>query len=404
MPKKTLISQPFLEQWVFISTLVFLAALTFSTALMEISVVSALVAWLLIKIKDRPALFPPPKIYLPLLGFVLLCVISFFWSDYPKQSFRGVLKVLKQVLLFWIVAETFSKPKRQRIAFQVVAASCLILGLDGMLQYVFGYDLIRQLPFEPASSGPRISASFTNYALLASYVITFLPMLFASGQEKEGKGEMFRRMLAITFGLLLLFWTRMRGAWAAFAVGLLFFLSFEKRKLYFILFVAALLGGLFFLPRSMIIHLDGYGKEQSLLERFDLWERAYDVIHAKPLTGTGINTYAVAHQKYDTIQSWRVRDYYAHNGYLQLAAETGLPSLILFLWFIYLYFQKGLDSASRLDGNSKRAIAGMLAGVLNFLILCMIDTELHNPQAVMGFWFLAGWATAYQRTAFGLKN
>jgi len=206
------------------------------------------------------------------------------------------------------------------------------------------------------------------------------------------------KVVGSALGLLLLFWTRLRGAWVAFIGGVLFFLWTAKKRIY-LAFVMLALGSLFFLlPRSMIIHLDYYGKEQSLIERLYLWDRAVQVIAARPLTGTGINTYAVAHQKYDQRQSWRVKNYYSHNGYLQIAAETGLPSLACFLAFLFFYFQNSLRLLKGLSGGEERVrLLGFLTGIVNFLILGIIDTIFHNPQAVMGFWFLVGWAVAYQR-------
>ena len=399
MSEESLDTKSFFSRWSFIWILIFLVSLTFSTALMEISFVMAFLGWLALKIKKKTPLLLEWKTGLPLLGFVVLCVLSFFWSEFPKQSLRGAFKILKQFFLFWMVAETFSDPSRHRLAFRVLVVTFLVLALDGMMQYVLGFDLIRHIPFEPASSGPRISATFKNYGLLASYLVTFLPILFSQSDKNEGEKFSFKRMLAIAFGLLLLFWTRMRGAWLAFGCGLVFYLLFERKKIYLLLLVLIALLGFFVLPRSMIVHLDAYGKEQSLVERFDLWERAIEVIRARPLTGTGINTYAVAHQKFDTRKSWRVRNYYAHNGYLQIAAETGLPSLLLFLIFVAMYFKKGCDSAIRLDESSKRTLVGILAGILNFLIYCLMDTVFHNPQAVMGWWFLTGWGIAYQKIA-----
>ena len=385
------------KRWVFLWTVIFLAALTFSSALVEISFTLALGGWFLLKIKDPEASGMRGKIGVALLGFVLICVASFFWSEYPRQSLRGIFKVLKQALVFWIAADTLADAKRLSWTNRVLVVLFLILGIDGAFQYVFGKDLIRHIPFEPASSGPRISASFKNYGLLASFVVTFLPLLFSPFQKDENKGLFFGRIAAILLGTLLLYWTRMRGAWLAFALGVAFYLFWMKRKHFFFLFLLLGATGLFLLPRHMKIHLDAEGKEQSIVERFVLWERAVDVIRARRLTGTGINTYTVAHQRYDRKQNWRVRNYYAHNGYLQIAAETGLPSLAFFLAFLFFYFSEALRSLRALEGISRNTLIGIITGILNFLLFGGMDTVFHNPQAVLGFWFLAGWGMAYQR-------
>ena len=389
-------TESFLQATVYLALLTFLASLTFSTALMEISFVVALAGWLLLKVRHPAPFFPlKSKLWAFLLGFIFLSVISFFWSEFPKQSFRGVFKVLKQFFTFWIVAETLQAPHRRKGAFRVLVGIFILLSLDGMWQYLFGRDLLRQIPVEVASSGSRISASFRNYGLLATFIVSFWPLLASQLEEERNKNLLFLTALGSALGGLLLFWTRLRGGWIAFWIGLVFFLGLQRRRLLLGILIAGTLISLFLLPREMTLHLDRLGKEQSLVERFYLWDRAVDVIEARPWTGTGINTYAVAHQKYDRKRSWRVPNYYAHNGYLQIAAETGLPSLVCFLAFLFFYFKNAFRFLGDLSEEGKKhQVIGILAGMVGFLILGLIDTVFHNPQAVMGFWFLAGWGIA----------
>ena len=386
----------FLDKVTYFSVLIFLASLTWSTALMEIMSVTMLIGWGFLKSKNGWKLEIDKRVFYFLAAYVFLSTISFFWSEFPKQSFRGVFKILQHFFLFWIVAETLKTPERHRTASKILIYSFIILGVDGIWQYVFGKDLLRQIACEPASSGPRISATFKNYGLLASYLISFLPLLGALFKRGDERKKNWAVVTGVFLGLLLLFWTRLRGAWVAFLGGLFFGLWNRKKRVYVLFALLAICAVPFVLPRSMIIHLDSEGKEQSLVERYYLWDRALQVIEARPLTGTGINTYDVAHQKYDQRQNWRVRGYYAHNGYLQMAAETGLPSLFCFLGFIFFYFWRAFEILRKsTNANENCILLGFLTGMTSFLILGSIDTTLHNPHAVMAFWFLAAWGMAY---------
>ena len=116
-----------------------------------------------------------------------------------------------------------------------------------------------------------------------------------------------------------------------------------------------------------------------------------NVIKAKPITGTGINTYAETHEKYDKTQNWRVKRYYAHNGYLQLAAETGLVTLALFLAFLVCYFANAIRRLKEnVNSSDNNLTTGIILGLVSFLILALVDTVFHNPQPIMLFWYLAG--------------
>ncbi len=239
---------------------------------------------------------------------------------------------------------------------------------------------------------------------MAAFLILVLPMfgmLFVQAfLQKETRKHSFFMSLLVFAGLVLLFLTRSRGAMLAFILACV--LLFLYRKWFKALGITCiLLVALFFiLPKPMLIHLDAEFKEQSLIERFHLWQRAWDVIDAKPWVGTGINTYAKAHSKYDKAKSWRVRNYYAHNGYLQLAAETGVPCLISFLIFVLFFVRRGMKyiKSSR-DKPGEYPQLGILTGCVCFLIFALSDTVLQSPQPIVAFWFFSGLLLAYQKTS-----
>jgi O-antigen ligase len=403
--------------------LVLWCAIAFSLALAEIATVFALIFWILYRYQER-ILKPQiePTIYVPLLGYILLCVLSLFWTEVPKESYRGIVKVLKYALIFWMCAEVF-QGRRERDRFENVF--CLffaVLVLDGFIQYFTGKDLLRGVALQDASAGARVSASFKSFGLLASYLISTIPYLICLGSKYRGlaacrdsgtsqagsSGSFWGKItnprfmswlaaIASIGGLVLLIWTRSRGAFLSFLVGGVLWMVFTKRFKW--LMVAGLIaGGAFLLvPKSMIIHQNAEGQEQSIVERYYLWDRALNVIKAKPLTGTGINTYTAAHAKYDKTRNWRVRDYYAHNGYLQAAAETGIPSILFLLAFFGINFYRSLrhKTGGVAAGADNLLRQGLLIGLANFLVLTCVDTVFHNPQAVTVFWFLLGLQYAY---------
>ncbi len=381
----------------------FWAALTFSNALTEITFVASLVFWIAYQLQRRSLILGPlPKpIWIPLAGFILLCLFSLLWSEYPAQSVRGIFKWLQQMMVFFMVVDIF-RDEKSLSRFEVVFLGVLVLVVtNGFWQYFAGKDFLRGFERHASNAGFRISGSFKTYGQLGAYLISTIPFVAAlAWKPSQVKKVSWRSLLlGILFAasLVVLFWTRSRGAFVAFGTGLIFFLLF-KRKFLFLLLLSVAIGGAFFiLPKGMIIHMDIEGKEQSLVERYYLWDRALQVIRAKPWGGTGVNTYAAAHNKYDRTQNWRVRSYYAHNGYLQLAAETGLLSLFLFLFFLFQYFYQSLKKLKGIESPEIRAAsAGLLVGVFNFLVLCLVDTDLHNPQPVMIFWFLMGLQWAYK--------
>lgn len=379
------------------------AGLMFSKALVSIAVVAALIFWVLWRFQTRDWLIRADfKILGILLAFLFWTSLSFFWSEAPAQSIKGIKKVAEHILIFLLVADVFqSAPslRRWEKSFLVIAS---IVVFDGWFQYLAGKDLIRGFASQPSGSGVRLSACFNTYGLFAAYLISTLPLLAGMAlrywKENKPKYAAFTAA-AFAFSLPLLYLTRSRGAILASVIGFFIFLLYRRHFKQFGLALLIAAAALCVIPKNVIIHLDIERKEQSLVERWYLWDRALHVIKARPVTGTGINTYAVAHQKYDKTDNWRVKNYYAHNGYLQMAAEVGIPGLFLFLLFLFRWAGKILSGLSvklrAQDPNRGISTLAIGLGILNFLILALVDTVLHNPPSVKLFWYLSALALAY---------
>ncbi|MDP3920184.1 MAG: O-antigen ligase family protein [Candidatus Omnitrophota bacterium] len=382
------------------------AGLTFSQACVEIAFCATFGLWLLwiISKHDFGVLWSESaKAYLvPLYGYMLLVILTSFMTEHPPQTLRGLLKVGQQIAIFFLTADILKTEKNRKTFEFVFLIVFFVVLFDVLVQYFWGQDLIRGFRGVDASAGIRVTGSFKNYGFLAVFLMLTIPVVFMWGYRKPwriGKWVLpsWLYLFGAACGTVLIYLTRSRGAMLACAAGIVLFVLLARK--WKILVGILVLGGLSLLvmPKGMVIHLDIEGKEQSMVERFYLWERALQVIKAKPLTGTGINTYAVSHQKYDKTQSWRVRNYYAHNGYLQMAAETGLPSLFLFLVFVLTFFWRAHQASRRGDPNEALAGLGIALGLVNFLFFAALDTSLHNPLPVMTFWLVAGWQYARLR-------
>ncbi len=394
--RKLLRSEPLYEKGLLYSLLTLWVSLGFSTALMEIFFGVSLYFWLVPKIFFKQHFEIARGLWFTLGAYVLLCTLSIFWSEAPMTSLRGILKVLKPALVFLMTAEVFQNQKNLRSFDLTFTCFYVVLLLDAFWQLAFLRDFIRQGSAHVSSSGLRISASFKTYGLFASYLICTLPYIGGLALSNPLKTFQLKRvgyLCLFGVGLVFFYLTRSRGAFLSFGAGVFLFLVWTRQYKKIILGLVLCAAFIAIMPKTMLIHEDVTGREQSLVERCYLWERALRVIKAKPLTGTGINTYTAVHGKYDKRKNWRVRDYYAHNGYLQLTAETGIPSLIFLLGFLGLVFistsEKKLKTA-RTPLPLKFRINALQVSCFSFLVFTMTDTVFHNPIAVMVFWYLLG--------------
>ena len=119
------------------------------------------------------------------------------------------------------------------------------------------------------------------------------------------------------------------------------------------------------------------GHDTSITERFVIWHEAVTIIEDRPLLGTGLGNYPLA-----VAQHADLRDpYYAHNLYLDIAAETGLITLVIWLtlmtwalWRMFRYhiFPSGIAAASAILTLSVHGLFDTMIWSVHVLPLIMI--------------------------------
>ncbi|HEA47402.1 MAG TPA: hypothetical protein ENH97_03220, partial [bacterium] len=173
-----------------------------------------------------------------------------------------------------------------------------------------------------------------------------------------------------------------------------------------------------------------------IIDRLQMWGRTLEIIRDYPFLGTGMGTYGIIFKRHkipiplnnETIARYGMSARFAHNEYLQIAAETGLPSLVIFLWIITLIFRTGLrtltkvtqlpsypvtqlkEPANRQTGKPANRQTGQLANWQNYLIIgllsgltglllhSLVDFVLRPPATDILFIYFAALIMRYQQT------
>ncbi|HDP35419.1 MAG TPA: O-antigen ligase domain-containing protein, partial [Candidatus Hydrogenedentes bacterium] len=120
----------------------------------------------------------------------------------------------------------------------------------------------------------------------------------------------------------------------------------------------------------------------SLRLRFGYWRVALRMAWDNLFTGVGPGNFAIAYPAYQYIGAGDVRE--AHNGFLQMFAETGLLGGLLFALF-WVYF--GLWGAWRIihetNTDEKCILLGLYTGVTAFCLHAFLDINFSHPSLVM---------------------
>lgn len=123
------------------------------------------------------------------------------------------------------------------------------------------------------------------------------------------------------------------------------------------------------------------------------------MVRAHPFLGTGLGTYEIAYPRYAYVGFTRL----AHNSYLQLAAEAGVPALILLLgtlgalaWAV-LRTEMGAANLTDVDAvgsspqwDSRVLRAGLVGATAAGLARNLIDSDWSIFACLFTFWAIVG--------------
>lgn len=391
--------------------------LPYSPAVVESCVVGCVVLWFLkrgvvwvrygkssVTFKERLTAFKPESSFLnkPIVFFLFVCLLSVAGSTFWELSLKNFFtKTLEWFIVYFLVIEVFSQKKHIYVALIIFMFTTLSTAIDSLVQfYITHKDIFLGHIIDP---GGRATAGFKTPNCLGGYLTVVIPSLSAWVLLGEQK---FRYRLGALLFLSIVIWsliiTFSRGAWVGTLFGemfLLLFILFSKRRLKFY-FSLGLLWTIIFLYISFYLVLAN-SSDQELMDRLttihwrlDIWIASMAMIKDKLLFGHGINTFMKLFQVY---RGNSLGPTYAHNCYIQLAAETGLVGLFCFLGIMARMFHRSLAKVNLDPGqnrNSEGLIAGLLSGIFAFLVHSFFDTHLYTLQLSVYIWLLIGMSVA----------
>jgi putative inorganic carbon (HCO3(-)) transporter len=368
-----------------------------SKAIIEITTTLAIVCFILKMILLRENI-KIDYLSLSIFAYLTICFFSIFFSSNFQISYKAFIgKVMQRILLFFVMAKTLNSERRVRNFVYIFLTSSLLMGIDGIYQHFSHKDFIRNRPYYGL---PRIHATFPTPNDFGCYLVTAITFAMACFFAKLNSRP-FRFVFAGLFALLFLciMLTVSRGAWFAFTAAILF-ISIWIRSLgvfFMVLGICIIATQQFYSPflKGRLHSFFVFG-DNSSIDRKAIWHVAWKMFISKPWLGLGLGTFMFNFNKFsDGTYQYGVP--YAHNCYLQVAAETGLVGLIIFLSIIVLFFYLGSRSLNSIKGHktfSWYVLLASLAALLGYSVQMGVDTIFYSLDLGLMFWMLLGLGAA----------
>lgn len=283
----------------------------------------ASIVWLVVAIQDkrRPAV---PAFFLPLALYALWTLVSAAMSPHPHAS----LIDSKQLLMFLmvpIVARFATGPRAAR-TIDVIIAIGSAAALWGIVQFaMFGYNNLDNRPVGPLSHWMTFSG------VLMLVTCTAVARLLFHPRPKAWP------MIAVPALLVALVVTNTRNAWIGTFLAVSLLLVIRNWKLVLVAPAVALLalviapGQIQDRARSMINPND-----PTNLDRIVMWKIGRDMVRDHPIFGVGPEQVQNEYVKYRSAypEAVNAQNPHLHNVPIQIAAERGIPALVLWFWFV----------------------------------------------------------------------
>ena len=373
-----------------------------SNALIESFAGVAIIAWLIKKVLSGfslKRLFPGNFLSLPVWVYVAAMFLSVLFSCAHVISVKHfIFKTVEYILLFFIAAEIADLRVLRNVLIAMLFAACLT-GIDGIQQFFTHFDFLRH---RNQVIVWRINGPFTTPNDFSNYLATLLPLaavLSFINFKKKWVRTALRALSLILFICLVLAATR--SAWVAVSASLLLALLFGQTRL----FLAGTLLILFaflafpFLPaevRYRATHFLYFHEAGAYFHRKVLWDMGINMFVQKPFFGQGLGTFMYNFEKFQPAYyptNWEIS--YAHNCFLQMAAETGMFGLLSFMAMVSMLFYTCLTRIwSMAKGNLYYTVCGLTLGICAFLIASAFDTSLYSLALSVMFWMMMGLSVA----------
>jgi putative inorganic carbon (HCO3(-)) transporter len=267
----------------------------------------------------------PHPIFWPLIAFFLWTLIAAFASS---DTLLGLLIVKKfsLFLMLFLVPLVCQVTGRIRWIYGLIFAVSLVSSLKGMLQYAADpkRDLLHRI------SG-FMSQWMTYSGLLMLVLVALVAYLACFGWRRHW---WIIPLSLLTLAPLIL--SETRNAWLGALAGVLVVLALKIPRA---IVLALALVVLFFLlaPARVQQRLrSGWNPDDpNTRNRIELFGTALRLIRDNPWFGVGpknVEKQALRYRGSEKYPDWLYQ--HMHNNFLQIAAERGIPGLLLWLWFM----------------------------------------------------------------------
>ena len=365
----------------------------FPISLTDVFLLPLIVVWLYKQFfsfeHSRPH-FPRDLLVVISLLFAINLISALFVARLPFFSFSMLFLQAKMYLIMFFLANFLRNEHDFRVIGYALAAVLIFEGMVVLEQRFVGVIFtaenlgratsIRSIIEGGGGTMIRHAGTLAHPNDLAMYINLCLPLVvFMLVMEK-----IFIRKIVLIAAILLAFAALIgsgsRGGWLGMGVGLAAGIFFWLRKqgknpfkgMIVMVFSLFLLFSVLFFGSTTFQERLVKGDREAAELRIPLMGVAMEMIKANPVLGVGLNLYTREMVPYDRTNNFVAFNYDqpVHNTFLMVAAESGLPAMVLLSIFVLIIIKETHYVALKGEG---------IISVIGLGLMCaMVSWFIHN--------------------------
>jgi len=118
------------------------------------------------------------------------------------------------------------------------------------------------------------------------------------------------------------------------------------------------------------------------------WQAGLNMVKKNPLTGVGLGNYKSVVTEYDTTGTVRQDPHIAHNAYLEIAAEMGIPAFLVYLIFLGTTLYSIGVTRKRALARGSEMLAALALGMEASVLGAAVSIFFVSGEYTRLFWFI----------------
>ena len=353
------------------------------------------------------------------IAFAAWSVFSVFWSVNAVEAIVQLTTLVTMVFTYKYVSHLDNQDTVRDLVL-IWAISGLLVALIGIGQY-FGIDPL----IVPTAGHPGSTFGYRNY--VATYLAISIPVIAGFALVEKSAFHASLMALSSTSMLILLLYTRTRGAWVGLAIATACALLVAIRTKHLLstipsartkiaVGVAAIVIVLIAAPLQHRMARQGdFGFDERKADlattatqvfapsgargRLTVWRRTLDMVADHPVLGVGLGAWMFHYPAYDRGE-WITRNtapQRPHNDFIWILSETGLIGFALYLWIV------GLIAICLWRAETFRELA-LCTGALAYLGHSFFSFPRERVAATMLFWIVLGLISTLRSPAYRSRS